>query len=120
MISPKALRVAVGETRASYPVPALAGTGCGSGLVILIIAAVAWMVRFTLTEHPELLRTERTTIVGQALQIYGNDKIGDLDKGRIERTINTYLQTDQADAEGPVTRKKALPPRMDRQESDDE
>ena len=142
MISPQMMRAALGETRASYPVPFLAGTLCGSALIVLILAGVSlpegsagfWafvaiasvlfgcavgMVGYALLRRPELLRDERTVIVERAIELYGNDEIGDMVDKRIAHTVDRYLDRHSAPMEGPLSRKRSLAnPQADKEDED--
>ena len=66
------------------------------------------MICFTIVRRPNLLRNERTVIVGRALEIFGNDEIGDLTGERVERMVAKYLEAASRDLEGPASRKEQI------------
>ena len=141
MLPAKTIRSAVGKTTASYPVPFLGVGGLASGILVLLIAvrqpsgsagfwacfglsaalflATAAMICFTIVRRPSLLRNERTVIVGQALEIFGNDEIGDLTGERVERMVGKYLEAASRDLEGPASRKGQMWNQIDEDSNDE-
>lgn len=130
MIPPKTLNAALGQTTASYPVPLLVGTLCGSALLtlcislgfkeipdarwslfglaaLLFLSAIA-LLGYAVVRQPALLRNDRTQIMLGAMQVFGDDEIGDLAKEHVGRTVETYLTHLQPETGGLKAGKKSL------------
>ena len=137
MLTPKQIRQALGELTTSYSLPSLIRMGLISGLVVLALGATrkADMAGFwalfglggllllgtfagvvaIVVRKPELLRSEKATLIHTALDIFGDDTIGDIGQERVERTVTRYIETDQ---EKPgrsenLRRKGSSPPKSD-------